>query len=72
MGRDTPAVWPVTGSPPLAFAARLETMGEVTTIELTEERRSEWGPDWTLATAFFGTVASLYVAIGYVVYLALT
>ena len=47
-------------------------MGEMTTIELTEERRSERGPDWTLAAAFFGTVASLYVAIGYVVYLALT
>ena len=47
-------------------------MGEMTTIELTEESRSERGPDWALAVAFFGAVASLYVAIGYVVYIALT
>jgi hypothetical protein len=44
-------------------------MGEMTTMELAKRRPAERGADWTLAATFFGTVAAMYGAIGYVVYL---
>lgn len=46
-------------------------MGEMTTMDVAERRPAERGADWTLAAAFFGTVAAMYGAIGYVVYLVL-